>query len=704
MTNNDKTIMQLTALPINGDVDVYKNDLYLVSHPMIEQTGPTPRDYVTYNIKLSNLADLIISATYETLSGRISNDLSLGALAHENVLSNNKQVGNNVICMDINVHPNTYGPLASPTKYLTNISDENNDVRNNLGFKDLAFKDEVELRLSDLAHRNNILSSHISEKIPSALIDVKFKNLCLSGVEDLGLSVLAYQNTVRPNQVEKGLSITQLVSAGNGGWQPVFDNRYLSSPTTSTKGSIAVGYKTNNANRNYALSIDSVGNGFVTVPWMYSDHYTSCSLSRKNGTNKLQFSQSISSITENSTQVLTNKSIEVDVTPIINNNLTGTGSAGTVAIFSGNNSLSAGAKLSGSVKTKFYRADGVFENIPLADSTTYGLVKTDGAAKRLAVFSGNNSLSSGAELSNSVKNMYYRADGTFEKIPTATSTSPGIVQTGYSLNGNNVPVSISNGNLYVSMPTASNVQPGIIKTGFTKTDNNFPVQVSESKAFVNVPQATTTAPGIMKVGFTRSGTSLPVQLSNGNAFVDVPYADANLPGTIRLGATRANGKLPVELDDQKRAYVTLMEDGGGSGSSSGGSVLDTIAANILKTIYPVGAIYLTVAATCPLNIYGMSWTKVQSKGYLLTSGELARNESFAAGAEVAAGLPNHTHDVSFRFSSSSSKEGYPHHGGTSSCNHSSYGFTTTGASGSIYGASGTVRPRAYVVNVFRRDA
>ena len=55
------------------------------------------------------------------------------------------------------------------------------------------------------------------------------------------------------------------------------------------------------------------------------------------------------------------------------------------------------------------------------------------------------------------------------------------------MNGNNVPVSISNGNLYVSMPTASNVQPGIIKTGFTKTDNNFPVQVSESKAFVNVP-------------------------------------------------------------------------------------------------------------------------------------------------------------------------------------------------------------------------
>ena len=210
----------------------------------------------------------------------------------------------------------------------------------------------------------------------------------------------------------------------------------------------------------------------------------------------------------------------------------------------------------------------------------------------------------------------------------------------------------------------------------------------------------------MKVGFARSGTSLPVQLSDGKAFVDVPYADANLPGTIRLGATRANGKLPVELDDQKRAYVTLMEDSSssGSGSSSSGSVLDTIAANILKTIYPVGAIYLTVAATCPLNIYGMSWTKVQSKGYLLTSGELARNESFAAGAEVAAGLPNHSHTVSFRFSSSSSTDGYPHHGGNSSCNHSSCGFTTSGASGSIYGASGTVRPRAYVVNVFRRVA
>jgi hypothetical protein len=95
------------------------------------------------------------------------------------------------------------------------------------------------------------------------------------------------------------------------------------------------------------------------------------------------------------------------------------------------------------------------------------------------------------------------------------------------------------------------------------------------------------------------------------------------------------------------------------------------------------------------------WEKINGK-YLLASGTLAYGESYSANSYVTAGLPAHTHTYSFAFSSASSAEGYPHHGGKNTCKHASNTFTTSGASNGLYGASSTVRPPAYVVSVFKR--
>ena len=101
------------------------------------------------------------------------------------------------------------------------------------------------------------------------------------------------------------------------------------------------------------------------------------------------------------------------------------------------------------------------------------------------------------------------------------------------------------------------------------------------------------------------------------------------------------------------------------------------------------------------------WQKVEGY-YLLASGTLAgTKENNTAGATVAAGLPDHAHKFSFKFSASGSSSGYPHHASEKVCNHKSYTFTTGFASSynsSIYGKSQTVRPPAYVVSVFRRTA
>ncbi len=603
----DKTIVNLDPFHI-GDIAVgstaettaFENDMFLVSHPLAKIDGNW-NDYTTYKIALSDLGVLAVNQVYKPLLDKISTDLNLGDLAHQDELLCSNQAGQYVVRLDDNVDGTTYGPLAVPTSAIADLR-ETPTLCSNLGLNDLAFKAEVELKLSALAHKSYITSADVSAgaKFPSAQIDVPFRNLCLSDEEMLKLSDLAHQNTVFPSQVCAGLSIEQMVSVGSGGWKPVFDSLYLSSPTLTSKGSIAVGFNESrlSTNRDYAVKIDTSGNAYVTVPWKFSAESTSCTIAPSMSSNTFVFTQTFKNYengVETSSTTLTNA---ITLSPYIQNNTVRTGSAGNrgkVAIFADDNNISGGALLAGN-HLKVYREDGVFEAFSNASRYATGLM-TNAAYSYLYDLTAN--------------------------LPTASDTIKGAIKTGYQQNGANVAVKVDN--------------------------------------------------------------------ATSKAFVTVPTASSNQLGGIKVGAVASTGRYPIRVDGSGNAYAEV-----GSGSSAG------IDMAMFNALFPIGAIYLTLNSSAPMQgTNGVSWQKIEGK-YLLASGTLARNETYSAGATVDAGLPSHNHSFSFGFSSSNSKDGYPQHGGGSQCNHSSYSFTTGSAGGTIYGKSTTVRPAGYAVNVFKR--
>lgn len=125
---------------------------------------------------------------------------------------------------------------------------------------------------------------------------------------------------------------------------------------------------------------------------------------------------------------------------------------------------------------------------------------------------------------------------------------------------------------------------------------------------------------------------------------------------------------------------------------------------MLGDIYPPGSIYIGTQSTCPMAtlITGSVWDKIEGR-YLLASGKLVGGgdaETYSATNTVEAGLPDHNHTVSH----------FGHWGGgTYSVFYQEEGdqtvtLTTSNASANnnIYSKSNTVRPSAYVVNVWRR--
>lgn len=605
----DKTIANLEKFSIAdteiGNIDnltSYADDVFLISHPMTT-IGGVRSDYTTFKVSLSDLGVLAVNQVYKQLLDKISIDLNLGNLAHQNELLCSNQVGDSIVRLDQNVDGSTYGPLAIPTSAISNLQDIP-QLCSNLGFKDLAFKTELGLELSALAHKDYITSSDVSTgaKFTSAQIDVPFRNLCLSDEEMLELSDLAHQNMVFPSQVCAGLSLDQILSVGTGGWKPIFDQHYLSSPTATSKGSIATGFieSTISTNRNYAVKIDDDGNAYVTVPWKYFTESTSCSITPSISNNTLILTQNIKQY-ENSVE--TSSTILTDAivfSPYIQNNTTRVGEAGNtgkVAVFADDNNISGGALLAGN-HLKTYREDGTFDEFKNASRTMNG----------------------------------FMTSSTYSYL--------------YDLTAN--------------LPTATNEVKGAIKTGYSQNGANIAVKVSTNDA---------------------------------RAFVTIPTASSSQLGGIKTGALTQAGKYPVRVDRDGNAYAEV-----GSGNSA-------IDMSLFDTLFPLSSIYLTLNSTAPLQgVNGISWRKIEGK-YLFASGNLAQNETYQAGANIPAGLPNHNHKYSFNFSASTSHDGYPYHGGSSTCPHSSYPYTTTSVlSNDIYGQSSTVRPKGYAVNVFIRES
>ena len=141
--------------------------------------------------------------------------------------------------------------------------------------------------------------------------------------------------------------------------------------------------------------------------------------------------------------------------------------------------------------------------------------------------------------------------------------------------------------------------------------------------------------------------------------------------------------------------------------------------NILKALYPIGAIYIGTQTTCPLStlISGSTWTLVSSGKALWTGDGTNGNTT------INAGLPNVTgyfdyaigsyHDVGLKgksgaFTNStatrtvSSYRGYDD--SVDSVTKAARVEFDASSSNAIYGGSSTVQPPAYVVNVWRRTA
>lgn len=132
--------------------------------------------------------------------------------------------------------------------------------------------------------------------------------------------------------------------------------------------------------------------------------------------------------------------------------------------------------------------------------------------------------------------------------------------------------------------------------------------------------------------------------------------------------------------------------------------LESRVVTLLSDLYPVGSLYIGTQTTCPLEtlISGSTWELVAQDKALWTG------DGTNANTTINAGLPNITGSlygvrsggVSGAFGSvSTSKDidaGTTYFSNTLNFNAS--------RSSSIYGASDTVQPPAYVVNVWRRTA
>ena len=159
---------------------------------------------------------------------------------------------------------------------------------------------------------------------------------------------------------------------------------------------------------------------------------------------------------------------------------------------------------------------------------------------------------------------------------TATSTSSGLVKLGsdttQSTAANSVSTSPgrtyavqlnSSNQMVVNVPwvdtdtnttysEANSTTYGLVKTGYTESGQNYPVELSSGKMYVNVPwvdtdttysTATSSVLGLVKIGYAENGKNYPVELSDGQMFVNVPWTDTNTTYTTATSATLGLVKL-----------------------------------------------------------------------------------------------------------------------------------------------------------------
>lgn len=193
--------------------------------------------------------------------------------------------------------------------------------------------------------------------------------------------------------------------------------------------------------------------------------------------------------------------------------------------------------------------------------------------------------------------------------------------------------------------------------------------------------------------------------------VEVTEIDTETPSEITLATVATTG----DYNDlsNKPSIPSATSDLNNDSGFITSSAIDTM----LAALYPVGSIYIGTQSTCPLAtlISGSTWVKV-SEGRVLQGAD----SNHSANSTIAAGLPNITGETYSTSSIAASHYANTYNGvfrGRNTSGTSYYGgnpisgpSTNVGIgfdasrSNSIYGASSTVQPPAYCVNIWRRTA
>ena len=229
-----------------------------------------------------------------------------------------------------------------------------------------------------------------------------------------------------------------------------------------------------------------------------------------------------------------------------------------------------------------------------------------------------------------------------------------------------------NGNVTLSIPQQ-------VQANWNETDTT-------SKAYIqNKPTIPDTS--------TLANTSLSNLTSTGNNLVNTALNTRDNSTRLKFWTgTKAQYDAISTKDSNTLYYITDDQD---------------ITLTLLQTIYPVGSVYLSTNATCPLASLFGTWTLVSS-GRALWTGTGSNG-----GSTIEAGLPDHHHlmsrtaDITNESSGTTVKASYDtvmDFNTQNPARNFKTGTVTESESNPIYGNSTTVQPPAYVVNVWRRTA
>lgn len=144
-----------------------------------------------------------------------------------------------------------------------------------------------------------------------------------------------------------------------------------------------------------------------------------------------------------------------------------------------------------------------------------------------------------------------------------------------------------------------------------------------------------TTKGTFKANATANST-IAVDAA-GNGTLTITQAGVT-KGTFKANAT---GNTTIALTDNNTTYAAATQSANGLMTAADKKKLD----NILKTVYPVGAIYMSMSATSPATLFGGTW--VQITGRFLFAANSAYKVGATGGEEKHAltinEMPSHDH-------------------------------------------------------------